>query len=162
MTTEEIALVRKMIDAIPNRHSFIHGDYHMNNVMLQDEELLLIDVGEASYSSELFDFAQTAWAYDLATIYKPEMCGTITGMTMEEACYVRDNLFLEYFCDESSQSLENKLIVVHGMSLLRRILVPFLQGWNDAVNSVLERLDGVREELFPKVDLLCDLIRKEF
>lgn len=160
-TAEECALVRQMICAIPERHTFVHGDFHMNNVMLQDGELVLIDVGEASWGHPLFDFAQTAWAYEATTVHSPERCRTVVGMSLEEACYVRDNLFPEYF-GETGEALARKLTVVHGMAMLRRLLIPFLQDWTNAAEAVPERLAGARAELFPRIGELCSLIRSEF
>ena len=161
MTEEENGLLRKLILAIPERTTFVHGDYHMNNVMLQDGEMLLIDVGEAGYGHPLFDFAQTAYAYDAATILYPDRLRQITGMTMEEACYVRDNLFREYF-GETGPALERKMTVVHGMSLLRKLLIFFLQGWGPSPEAVAKRVDDARKELFPRIDELCGLIESEF
>ena len=162
VTESELALVRKLIGAVPESRDFIHGDFHMNNVMLQGDELLLIDVGEAGYGHPLFDFAQTAWAYEMATVILPERCEKVTGMTLEEAKYVRENIFREYFSDDDASSLEKKMTVVHGMAMLRRLLIPFLQGWDQPAAAVNERLDGIRAELFPQIDTLCEMIQSEF
>ena len=158
---EELALVRRMIEAVPEGHSFIHGDFHMNNVMLQDGELLLIDVGEAGRGHPLFDFAQTEWAYSMATACPPERCERITGMSLQEARYVHDGLFPLYF-GGTGDALERKLTVVHGMAMLRRLLIPFLQNWNEASEAVRERLPGARQDLFPRIDTLCELMKSEF
>ena len=162
VTDEELALVRKLVDTVPESRGFVHGDFHMNNVMLQGEELLLIDVGEAGYGHPLFDFAQTAWAYEMATVYRPELCRKVTGMTMEEAVFVRDNLFREYFSGDDEETLAKKQTVVHGMALLRQLLIPFLQGWDEAAERAGERLPVARKELFPQIDALCERIRSEF
>ena len=158
---EESALVRRMIETVPEGRSFIHGDFHMNNVMLQDGELLLIDVGEAGRGHPLFDFAQTEWAYLMATAYAPERCERITGMSPEEARFVHERLFPLYF-GEAGEALERKLAVVNGMALLRRLLIPFLQNWNEASDAVRERLPAARQDLFPRIGSLCELIKSEF
>ena len=158
---EELALVRKMIEAVPEGHIFIHGDFHMNNVMIQDGELLLIDVGEAGRGHPLFDFAQTEWAYLMATVYAPERCERISGMSLDEARFVRDGLFPRYF-GASGEATERKLVVVNGMAMLRRLLVPFLQNWSEASASVRERLPGARQDLFPRINTLCSMIKSEF
>ena len=159
---EELKRVFKLIDAVPEKNGFVHGDFHMNNVMLQSEELLLIDVGEAGYGHPLFDFAQTAWAYEFATVLRPDMCRKVTGMALEEAAFVRDGVFREYFAGEDEKYLANKLAAVHGMAMLRRLLIPFLQGWDEAEAKARERLPAVGAQLFPQIDGLCGLIRSEF
>lgn len=160
VSAEEVSALRKLIEAVPDRTTFVHGDYHMNNVMLQDGELLLIDVGEAGYGHPLFDFAQTAWVYYATTVRAPERCQKITGMGLEEAIAVRDNLFPLYF-GESGEHLERKMTVVHAMALLRMLLVPILQDWRDRPDYT-KRLALVRKELIPDIDMLCDLIKSEF
>ena len=82
-------------------------------------------------------------------------------MSPEEACYVRDNLFPLYF-GETGEALERKLTVVRGMGMLRRLLIPFVQGWTDAAAFVEERLPGARETLYPQIDTLCGLIQSDF
>lgn len=160
VTAEETVALRKLIEAIPDRTTFVHGDYHMNNVMLHDGELLLIDVGEAGYGHPLFDFAQTAWAYYASTIRWPERCRGITGMDLEEATAVSNGLFPLYF-GETGEHLERKMTVIHAMALLRMILIRFLQGWKDQPDYP-NRLAIARSELFPNIDLLCELIKSEF
>ncbi|MBR4703676.1 MAG: anti-sigma factor antagonist [Oscillospiraceae bacterium] len=161
VSPEELTLVRRMIEAVPEGHSFIHGDFHMNNVMLQDGELLLIDVGEAGRGHPLFDFAQTEWAYLMATDYSPERCERVTGMSLEEARYVHKRLFPLYF-GAAGDAAERKLAVVNGMAMLRRLLIPFLQNWNEASEAVCERLPGARQDFFPRINALCELIKSEF
>ncbi len=46
-----------LIEAVPERHTMIHGDYHTNNVELQDGEVLLIDMDTLSFGHPVFEFA---------------------------------------------------------------------------------------------------------
>ena len=161
VTEEEYAQVRRLIDTVPESRSFVHGDFHMNNVMLQGKELLLIDVGEAGYGHPLFDFAQTMSAYTGMTTTHADGCRQVLGLSLEEACYVRDNLFPLYF-GLSGDPLERKMTVVHGMATLRMLLSPFLQGVEGATEIVRGRLGKARAQLFPQIDKLCALIEREF
>lgn len=160
VSKDELAQLKRLVDAIPERHTFVHGDYHMNNVMLQDDELLLIDIGEAGFGHPLYDYAQTAWAYYAATEYSPQKCETITGMSMDEARYVRDGLFGAYF-GETGERLERKETAIHAMALLRMVLIRFLQGWKEQADFS-RRLEIVRAELLPRIDEICELIATEF
>ena len=44
LTQDEIQLLYRMIDSIPKRNTYIHGDYHRGNIMVKGEELILIDM----------------------------------------------------------------------------------------------------------------------
>ena len=44
-----------LIEAVPERHTMIHGDYHTNNVEMQNGEVLLIDMDTLSYGHPVFE-----------------------------------------------------------------------------------------------------------
>ena len=55
LTAEDKALVDSVIDGLPRRNTFIHLDYHPKNVMLSNDELVLIDVGDAGLGHPIAD-----------------------------------------------------------------------------------------------------------
>ena len=59
-TPEQLDTLRKIVDSIPDRDTLIHGDYHANNIMIVDGQLLLIDMGDLSFGHPIFDFLATA------------------------------------------------------------------------------------------------------
>lgn len=63
LTAEEISKIRDYVNAIPDRNTFLHGDYNSKNIMVQDGEILLIDIGDASYGHPIFDIAMLMLAY---------------------------------------------------------------------------------------------------
>ena len=54
-TPEEIALMHRLYDAVPEMNRFVHNDYHSKNVMESGGELILIDLGDAGAGNPLFD-----------------------------------------------------------------------------------------------------------
>jgi len=63
LTAEETEKIRTFIANIPDRRSFLHGDFHAKNIMLQNDELVLIDIGDAAYGHPIFDIATQILAY---------------------------------------------------------------------------------------------------
>ena len=55
---EAYAKIAAMFDALPNPKTFIHGDCHFKNIMVQKDDLLLIDMDTLSYGNPVFEFAQ--------------------------------------------------------------------------------------------------------
>ena len=47
-TSEEMELMHKLYDAVPERDTLIHGDFHTRNIFISDGELLLIDMADTS------------------------------------------------------------------------------------------------------------------
>ena len=55
ITADEQSLLRDMLDALPERNTYIHGDYHHKNIMLYKGELLLIDMANSSVGHPMYD-----------------------------------------------------------------------------------------------------------
>ena len=59
ITAEDKALIDGAIDRIPSRNTFVHMDYHPKNVMLSNNELVLIDVGDSGLGHPIADLMVT-------------------------------------------------------------------------------------------------------
>ena len=59
ITADDKALIDGLIDRVPYRNTFIHLGYHPKNVMLSNNELVLIDVGDAGLGNPIFDLMMT-------------------------------------------------------------------------------------------------------
>ena len=63
ITEDEAEKLRAFIEAIPDRDTFLHGDYNAKNIMLRDGEYQLIDIGDASVGHPVFDIVGLMMAY---------------------------------------------------------------------------------------------------
>ena len=54
---EQSAKLISLIEAVPEQHTMIHGDYHTNNVEMQNGEILLIDMDTLSFGHPVFELA---------------------------------------------------------------------------------------------------------
>jgi uncharacterized protein (TIGR02172 family) len=55
--------IRSFIRAIPKRSTFLHGDYNSKNIMVQGDEFVLIDLGDATVGHPVFDVAGLVLPY---------------------------------------------------------------------------------------------------
>jgi uncharacterized protein (TIGR02172 family) len=71
----DLAVLRAKLGAIPDAGTCVHFDLHAGNVMIQDGEPVVIDMGDFSRGSGLFDLGL------LETIYSPliGLCERVTG-----------------------------------------------------------------------------------
>ena len=53
----EIDVLKDIINAMADRDTLVHGDLHPGNIMLQDGELMLIDMGEVTLGVPIYDVA---------------------------------------------------------------------------------------------------------
>ena len=56
-TTEELKKMCAVIESVPDRNTFIHGDAHIGNVMLQNGEYMFIDLSGSGKGHPIFDMA---------------------------------------------------------------------------------------------------------
>lgn len=52
-----------MVQAIPQRETFVHGDCHIKNILVQDDELYLIDMDTLSRGHPIFELASLCAPY---------------------------------------------------------------------------------------------------
>ena len=64
-TAEEVEKMRAVINSIPNRNTFIHGDAHIGNVMLQNGEFMFIDLSNAGKGHPIFDMVSMCLVFKL-------------------------------------------------------------------------------------------------
>ena len=58
-TQSELDLLHKMTDSIPMRKTFLHGDFHQGNIMVQGDNLLLIDMADAATGNPFYEVMGT-------------------------------------------------------------------------------------------------------
>ena len=132
----------------------IHGDYHANNVMIQNGEPLLIDMDTVAYGHPIFDFA----AIYLACVGYSECnhAGTLEfyGLPYEVTTKIWETLMKQYFEDESVRlDVARKAQIIGYARMMRRTIRR--NGLNTADGQELIALCKQRfEELLPLVDRL--------
>ena len=56
LSHEDAALLRQVVDAVPEKDTLVHGDFHEGNVMVQNGELLLIDLDSICVGNPIYDY----------------------------------------------------------------------------------------------------------
>lgn len=59
----DIALMKQELALVPEAETFVHFDIHTSNIMLRDDEPLIIDMGDVSRGSGLFDVGLVSAIY---------------------------------------------------------------------------------------------------
>jgi uncharacterized protein (TIGR02172 family) len=81
-TDEEYEKVKAIFENIPERRTFIHGDCHAGNVMLQGKDLMFIDLSCAGCGHPIFDLMSM---YLTAACHQGEL---LSSYTKEEAYHI--------------------------------------------------------------------------
>lgn len=95
---EEKTVVKKMVDAVEDRNTFIHGDYNVGNVMYQNGSAILIDMADASVGHPVFDLAGVYLGFVLfPTLIPDEYCEKMTGFSREQNITMWNKFCAVYF-----------------------------------------------------------------
>ena len=115
--------LRAMIEAIPKQNTLIHGDYHTNNIMIQNGEPILIDLDTLCVGHPIFELGSMYNAFLGFSALDHNVIKGFMG-------YDRDtskrfwNLSLKKYLgtddEDVCRSVEEKAMIIGYMRLLRR------------------------------------------
>lgn len=92
---EVISKLRNLINNIPFRNTFIHGDFHPGNIMVSNGELMLIDMTDASVGNPIIDLLGS---YQIMRLVTQRKGGSerYTGMDSESLTKLWEVFIQEY------------------------------------------------------------------
>ena len=111
LSESEFEKVKAFINSIPDRKTFIHGDYNSKNIMLKDGEFQLIDIGSAAVGHPVFDIAGLMLSYIMLPNarggrYTEEECRALLGFDFKYAPQVWEVMCGTYFGLSSKKEIE--------------------------------------------------------
>ena len=147
--------LRELIAAIPGQNTLLHGDYHSNNVMVQNGEPLLIDLDTLGVGHPIFEFGAMFNAFIGYSELDHENSKHFFGYTFENAVDFFNLAFRTYLGIEDGelyQSIVGKAMILGYTRMLRRaVLRP-----NDPESPVkIARCKEMLTMLLEKTDNLC-------
>ena len=143
-----------MMLAMPEPHFMIHGDYHANNVMIQNGEPLLIDMDTVAYGHPVFELAAIYLGYVGYSECDHEQTMSFYGLPYELTVKMWESFMAKYFEDEAQrQDAATKAKIIGYARMMRRTIRR--NGLNTPEGQQLITLCKQRlEELLPLVDKL--------
>ena len=113
----------EMVSAIPKSFTLLHGDYHTNNIMIQNGEPLLIDLDTLCVGNPIFELGSMYNAFIGFSELDREAILEFMGYNSETAHRFWDMSLKRYLGsddEEYCRSVEDKARVIGYMRLLRR------------------------------------------
>lgn len=106
LTPEEISKLRAFVDCLPYRDTLIHGDFHTGNIMLQDGEPVLIDMGDVSVGHPLLEIYGMYLVYVVIGRKNPKQVLRAFGVEYDLWRRVWDSFIAAYFPDASEADIK--------------------------------------------------------
>jgi len=125
LDAEHAQKMRALIEGIPDSNYMIHGDYHSNNVMVQNGEPILIDMDTLAVGHPILELGSTFNAYIGFSELDKTQVESFLGIDCETAKRFWRLSLARYLGTEDEDvinEVENKAKVIGYMRLLRRCL----------------------------------------
>ncbi len=149
----EIQKLHDLVASVPDRKTLIHGDYHPNNVMIQNGELILIDMGDMSVGHPIFDFLATAATQVNLVKLSPEYAEFHTKMPAELITKTWKRLINRYFADKSQEERDRIEEQIATFSKLKVALAP-VYGRGASPEIIQASIDDAKANFLPRIDEL--------
>ena len=146
----------KMMEAIPDTNTIIHGDYHIKNIMHTKTDNLLIDMETLAVGHPILELACSYSIYEGFECLDPKNPEEFLGVPQEQ-CRKFINLTFDYYFDELEEKqieeIKNKVKIICYTRLLRRQIKHYGIDSKEASSSIAFCKNYLIENV-PKVDNL--------
>ena len=144
LSHEDAALMLQVAEAIPERNTLIHGDFHEGNVMVQNGELMLIDLDDVCVGNPLYDLiahhtlhkTTTRDVARLSLNLEPEMVPVMGDYARRAFLGTEDPAVLERFCQTMEMLYPYRVVLYIAMARDAKVMTP-------------ERVDAIKTHVLP-------------
>ena len=122
LSADELTKLNNLFNGIPNDNFMVHRDYHIKNLLMQQDELILIDMDTLSRGSVIFELVGIYNAYKGFVEIKEPGEPDFLGIDNETSYYIWNKILELYFDDKSKEELqiiEEKISLVSTVQLLK-------------------------------------------
>lgn len=122
---EEVAKLRQLFELIPDRTTFIHGDCHPSNVMVQNGEYLFVDLAQSGYGHPMFDMMSMCMIFQISTQNeeKRKAMPHTRDFTKQECLMIYDTFVRAYLDTDDEELVAKAKEQIAGYTVARMLLV---------------------------------------
>ena len=147
--------LRALVEAVPQRNTLLHGDYHTNNIMVQNGEPLLIDMDTLCMGHPVFELGSMFNAFIGYSELDHQVTMDFYGYTHETAEKFWDMALKAYLGTEDEavcRSVAEKAMIIGYTRMLRRAI----RRPNEADSPAkIARCKEMLAVLLEKTDSIC-------
>ncbi len=124
----DLAFLREQLQLIPESETCVHFDLHSSNIMIRRNEPVIIDLGDLSIGSYLFDIGLVYMIYGL-----PELgfCEMVIKMPADQGVRFCESFISSYFADRPAEDYEffwrNRFFLASLRAIYTVTFLPYLR-----------------------------------
>ena len=114
-----------LVEAVPERDTMLHGDYHTNNIVMQNDEVLIIDMDTLCVGHPIFELASMYLGFVAFGELDPNVTLNFLKMTHDTAVVFWKKALAKYLGsddDATVRAVEEKAMVIGYARLMRRTI----------------------------------------
>ncbi len=145
-----------LIKAVPEQNTMIHGDYHTNNVEMQNGEVLLIDMDTLSFGHPVFELASMFLGFVGFSELDHTNTERFLKLTYDVTTYIWEKS-LSLYLDTTDKALINSVAekaMVIGYTRLMRRTIKRIGYDNPEGKALIDHCKARLDALIAKVDTL--------
>ncbi|MCQ2511859.1 MAG: anti-sigma factor antagonist [Lachnospiraceae bacterium] len=153
---EQTSQLEKLMATIPDTLNMIHGDYHTNNLMMQNGETLLIDMDTLAHGHPIFDLINVYFTYVGQENAEPQGVTAFTGIAPDTAKKLWDLFIKDYLETEDEERINCVTNKIKLMALVRFLNHYGKRKYFEDTNGqkILEACKGELSKLLMQLDTL--------
>lgn len=110
-----------LLETIPEKNTMLHCDFHVKNIMMQNDDLLIIDMDNLSVGHPIFEFGAIYATYEGYSCVNKHNTDEFLGMPLEVTTNLFNKMFKYYYEDKNDEELEDiklKLSIISYLQIL--------------------------------------------
>lgn len=113
-----------LVEAVPERDTMLHGDYHTNNIVMQNDEVLIIDMDTLCVGHPIFELASMYLGFVAFGELDPNVTLNFLKMTHDTSVVFWKKALAKYLGsdDAAVRAVEEKAMVIGYARLMRRTI----------------------------------------
>ena len=148
--------LKSLVNDIPEAHTLIHGDFHIKNIMKQNDELLIIDMATISFGHPILELSAIYATYFAFACVDKNNTQQFLGIPYEQSKKILQLTFQYYFNDKTSEYIDD---VMYKASILAYVQVLWIRSNYTQDNQEIQKqeIEFCKNYLIqnvPKVDSL--------
>lgn len=156
LPAQDAEKLQRLVAQVPDCMTMLHGDYHTNNILCQNGEMILIDMDTLCHGHPIFDLCNTYLAFVGHGAVDPTAVERFLGMPYDLANTVWKKFlpaYLETTDEETIRSVEQKAELLAAVRLLRHT-VRRMTVQTEEQTKVIENCRMRIGRLLPGIDML--------
>ena len=148
---EELQKLEALVRSVPDRDTLVYGDYHPNNILVQNGEFCFVDLGDICLGHPIFDFSMIANTHFIIPTVNPSYAEKYFTVPAERMLGLWEDLFRMSFSVSTAEEQARIRKQILAFAVLRQGLSP-ADGRVFPEQILQANTAAVKKRLLPDID----------